>query len=245
MNLKDLIQIDKDLAEIEEDIFQSELRLEALGEQSFRPNTSQIISIKNLASQFENFRSSGQPNIDDLEHIFEMEKINAEIELEKAEERRIFDYIQLRYNGPHSDLLKEKIALGIGIEFPHSSDQKLRLEELRVEQLILEQEMSQQQKLDSLEMAENFKELKYLLDQWLYQEKLIRKINDDVSIFNQSQLDIASNPPELILYHKKQLVDIQIDHLELENDIYDKYLDILEKTLILSEPTFLSYILEE
>ena len=243
-NTKDLIQVEADLQEISSDIHKNELRVNTLTQNGILPATDQIISIDKLTIQMATNGLQQLGRLDDVEDAFEIAKIDAEIGLEKAEEKRIFDYIQLRYNGPHSDLLREKIAVGIGVEIPHSSDQKLRIEELRVEQMILEQVIHQQRMLDSMELAMDIIDLQLLLETWRYEDQAIADQETSLDRFSNRGIDIKFDAPELILYQKERILKSKLAQVNLENDIYEKYLDILEQTVILGENRILIYILE-
>ena len=45
------------------------------------------------------------------EYHYERELIEREVALEKAEKRQILDFVQMRYNGPHDELLEERVQL--------------------------------------------------------------------------------------------------------------------------------------
>ena len=242
-NIKDLHQIDNDLRRIESKIAEYQLRLDLFQQYEILPDTDQLVSIEEISSQLKEQDLSGLPSVDQIERSFDLRKTAAEIELEKVEGGRIFDFVQLRYNGPHSDLLSERLALGVNIQFPGNSRSKLRMEELRVEQLIRQQEYDLEQQLDSIRLTRELDEFTILLRKWDYNQKVINQNSNELNDLLNKGINLAYENPDVILYQKESLIKLKQEQLELEEKIYNLFLDLLERTIILGENKFQSFII--
>lgn len=243
-NIKDVSQADADISAIQGKIQDHQLRLDLLEQKEILPKTEQLISISELSGQLVNQDLSGIPSIDQVEGSFQIKKIDAEIGLERIEGSRIFDFIQLRYSGPHSDLLSERLALGVSIQIPRSSRQQLRMEELRVEQLIRQQQFDQQRQWDSIAMSEDLEELTILIQKWNYNNDRMEDQQENLDSLIKGGLNISYDDPGIILYQKEQLLKLRQDQIRFEGDIYRLYLDLLERTIILGEESFYTFIIE-
>ena len=171
-----------------------------------------------------------------------MKKVDAEIKLEELEGSRIFDFIQLRYNGPHTDLLSERLSLGISIQFPSSSSNKLRIEELEVEQMLRQQEQDYQKQLDSLKLTKELNEFAVLLNKWKNNRNNLNQKQEELDSLVNQNMNVEFLDPSIILFQKERILKLQEDQLSLEDSIYNLYFDILERTIILGENQFTPYL---
>ncbi|NNF36819.1 MAG: hypothetical protein HKN68_22140 [Saprospiraceae bacterium] len=243
-NLKDLSQVDGDIRSVKGKINDHQLRIEILNKKNILPDTDQLISIQDISEQLVQQDLTQQSTINRAERDFELRKVKAEMELEKIESGRIFDFIQLRYDGPHNDLFRERVSLGINLQLPNNGRQKLRTEELKVEQLIRQQEYDLQQKLDSIRLSQELNEFTLLIRKWNYNYDIINQQEGELNNIINKGINIEFDNPDIILYQKEQLLRLMQDQLDLESDIYQLYLDLLERTTILGENRFYTFILK-
>lgn len=244
-NLKDLSQINGDIRKVKSDINDLQLRIDILKQKNLLPDTEQLITIEELSGQLIQQDFTQQPTINGTERDFEVRKVEAELKLEKIEDGRIFDFIQLRYKGPHNDLFRERVSLGINLQLPNNARQKLRTEELKVEKLIRKQEYDLHQKLDSIRLSRELDEFTLLIRKWDYNNNIINQQDSELNNLVNKGISIEYDNPDIILYQKEQLLRLRQDQLDLERDIYQLYLDLLERTTILGENRFFSFILKK
>lgn len=243
-NIKDLSQVDAEISSIRGKIQDYQLRLDLLEQKEILPNTEQIISIAELSGQLTNQDLTGLMTIDQAEESYEIKKLDAEIALEKIEGSRIFDFIQLRYRGPHSDLLRERLALGVNLQIPTSSRQQIRMEEMRVDQLIRQQQFYQQQQLDSIVMSQDLEEFSLLMHKWNDNNVQIEEQKTTLDSLVKGGLNVSYDDPEIILYQKEKTLKFRQDQIRLEGEIYKLYLDLLERAVLLAEEGFDSLIIQ-
>ena len=165
------------------------------------------------------------PDLD--EYYYERELIEREAALEKAEKRQFLDFVQMRYNGPHDEVLRERVQLRLGFVLPTSGNRNLKLEELRLEQeeLIREQQvrrqkseqqvMEQQQRVrDRIRVYRKFVQVK---------EEELRELRALAQAIAQRR----GSDPDLLLKINEDTEQIRLDKLERQEEIYDDYLEYL------------------
>lgn len=167
---------------------------------------------------------------DQIEDAYKLDMIQAELDLEDAEKKQILDFVQLRYRGPHDDVFKERLSVGMGISLPNNGNRKLKIKELQIEQdRILEDQAADQI------------EARYTLN------LLKEKIQKDIVIYNYYATQIKKErstlqnlsakisaeegyDPISILNIEEREIGNQIDRTEMLEDILFDYLNYLKRS---------------
>lgn len=241
-NLKDLSKAEQEIRDLQEDVFVDKLNIEKWSSKSDLPEVEKMVSPQELMNRLNSGYITGSDPFEVASMQFEKDKINAEIELEKAEESRIFDFFQIRYDGPHSDILRERISMGISLQLPYSSSKRLRQEELLLEQILNDQTFEYEKRLDSIELVMDLKKIDGLLKQGNFKEDQIKKQSEEIQLLIQYGLDEEYNSPELILFKKEQLVKSRLKLLDTYNDLYNQIFDLLSDYLLLDQPSLSTII---
>jgi hypothetical protein len=165
---------------------------------------------------------------EEIEYELKINKL--EQDLEKAENRKYLDFIQMRYNGPHSDPYAEKLSFGVGITIPNSGNYRLNIKELEIEEIQLKKEKQ-------IEQTEHNREVKRLLyrirgDFQLYRESL--------QSFAQEQADLLSSRAELtrmepfdiesFKFIEEQLIKLELDELKATYELNLKIIKYFKDT---------------
>ena len=176
------------------------------------------------------------------EYAMKNDLINKEIRLEKAEQNKIFDFGNIRYRGPHEDILKERISIGAAVSLNRSGSRKLKIAKLELEKA----ELNTKKNEDSLE-AENDLDL------------LSKKINRNILALdkyvelktteqreNKKLIDLLNEKsginPILLLDLKQNNIEIELKRLDLLNDIYRDYLEYLFSSEAIYNIPFRNYL---
>ena|GEM_PF-1173412 len=165
----------------------------------------------------------------DPELMYEIETINRELDLERAEQKQYFDFAQVKYQGPHNDPARERLSVGIAFRLPTSGDQVLKLRELELEAEALRAEQAREAagKTTDLEarrqlLLGHFNRYATLTDLYLREkqefEDLSRKLSGREGI----------NPLPLLKIKARALRN-ELKLLRLEEELYDGYLDLMER----------------
>lgn len=232
-NVKDLLQAEAAVRELELDIETGREQLQILTGAALPPATEALLppaglEARLIATDWQAVRAA-LPG----EEALDLAQVEAETELERAEKNRLIDFVQMRYNGPHSDLLTERLNLGLAFDLPTSSGRRLDLEELRVEQLLLEQEITQQRTLDSLQVAARLAGLRTRLGQWRRLSDDLARQTEQLARLLAAGADPAYDSPDLYLFQQEAVLERELEVLEVEAEVYRAYLELLEEAGVL------------
>lgn len=162
------------------------------------------------------------------EFDFEKEGIEKEIALENQESNQLIDFGQIRYQGPHSDLLEERIQIGVGLQLNTSSSRKLKIQKLKMEI----DELEWENRLEKIEAEQNTKLLKdKIRNQILYYKEFesikSQEIDKAQEVLNLIIKREDVDPLKLIkLEESKLLINKKIK--SLQEDILKNYIDYLK-----------------
>jgi len=100
------------------------------GEYIILPDTINLSAYQN-AIQVSLVTESG-PNMSQGD-IIDLQTIQHEEELEKAEQNRVLDFLALEYRGPHDIELERRVSMGVSLNLPFFGANNLSLAKLKVE----------------------------------------------------------------------------------------------------------------
>ena len=176
------------------------------------------------------------------EYHYERELLDRELALERAEKRQFLDFVQVRYEGPHDDLLRERVQLRAGFVLPTSGNRNLKIEELRLEQeeLAREQQVKgelltrriaarQRAVLDGIRVYQTFRRIK---------DKEIEQLEEVARALAQRK----GSDPDLLLKINEDTEQVRLEKLERLEEIYDDYLDYLALTGQLFDEPLRNYL---
>ncbi len=165
-----------------------------------------------------------------------------EIAMENAETKQILDFVQVRYGGPHDDLFNEKVSVGVGINLPTKSRNKIKINELLLEQK--DDEIQYQKDIEDQKVEATIAYEALIEELKLYQ--LILSQNENSILKNKTIKDriessAASSPIDLL--DIKLLEHEKIERLfELEKDVFQAYLDWLEASGLMNALPLKNYL---
>ena len=168
--------------------------------------------------------------------------LDAEVELERAEGRRIFDFLEAEYRGPHSDPFRQRLNLTASFELSRSGSRWLKLQELAVERDLLNREQRTELELHADERRRRAQELLRRIDIW---EDARRRSSAQAARADQLVKRASGREgvnPLLQLYQRERTIRQEMDFLELELKIYEEYLAYLAHTMLLYEVPVRNYL---
>ena len=236
---KDWLDIQQNIAQLKIDIYQHEAEIASLLPDGKKINYDNLIAINQLKEQFQEVTAvSSKEN----EAIIEKELIEGEIALEKAEQKKVFDFLQIQYRGPNDNPFEEKISLTAAFQFPFSGKQKLKLEELAIEKETLEREVAAEKRLKQYKVKEKIRKIGLLITELEFTEKTMLAHLDRAKIIVERNNQNADNNPLFLLYQKEEIFKKQLDFLKLEMTIYQEYIEYLALTESLFQEPFYNYL---
>ena len=169
---------------------------------------------------------------------YEKEWIQKELALEKAKNRQLFDFVQLRYVGPHENLLSERVHLGIAFRIPNSGARKLKMHELQLQGYESDMEARQYQFETSAAQQQlrlRIRDYEFYMQTVRQERTQLEQLGDKIS--RQEGFD-----PFLLLEIEERQLETREKALRKKEMILLDYLDYLEDTGQMCEMPFVNYL---
>ena len=154
-----------------------------------------------------------------------VELIQNQYELEDAERRNMFRFVETKYEGKADDIFREKFSVGIGIRLPIKGAAKLKLNELKLEQLKAE---NKNQVLEITLKNEKIKLLDKLQNLLAEYELISKQKEGSQANFSMKQyVNLADVSAYTLLKIRESLLhkDLQLNRIKYK--IYDQYIQLL------------------
>ncbi len=229
----DWIEVQQDIAQLEIDIFTEQAFLETWQAAGFWLNWDNLLPIDSVLIAIDHY-STNRFQLQAREYDVDNLIIEREEALEEAEQKKLLDFVQIEYNGPHTDELQEKVSLTAAFRLPFSSGRKLKMEEIAIEKEILQQERLVEKQISQYKEKERKKQLQLLIQEWTFMKAKFAQQAQKMLDFTQRE----DNSPLLLLLQKETKLDRALDLLKLETTIYQAYIDYLRFTEQLYQPMF-------
>ena len=183
------------------------------------------------------------PEYTDLEIEHKKQLLIKELELESAEQKKLFDFAQIKYNGPHSDQLRERISMGLGFQLTNSGNTKLKIQELQIEQ----EELNRELKRDIQENKDNIKILADKLQSELQIFYLFQKtIKEERIQLQELSSKIAQKEgisPIFLLDVEERYLAMKIKTLNKKEALMEEYLKYLHQSNKMCQGDFVNYLM--
>ncbi len=227
---KDWLEIQEDIAQLEIDIYKEANILSTWEFQGL--NWEDLIPADSILNQLGNNTNNRFPlkaRAYDVENLI----IEREEELEQAEQKKLLDFVQVEYRGPHEDLLKERVSLTAAFRLPFSSGRKLKMEEIAIEKEMLQQERLAEKQLNKYKEKDSRNKLDLLIEELIFSKKLYAEQAKKMLSIAQKSSAMRGDNPLFTLYQKEAQIEKKLEVLKLEMAIYAEYLDYLKLTELL------------
>ena len=236
------MRLRRNLINVETEILELESRQNDLRGNGAALDWSDFLSLESLLA----YVQQNRPGTDYIAAKYDLERelVDSEMELETAERRRIFDFLEAEYGGPSADPFRERVSFTASFEINRSGNRQLKLQELAVERDLLERERRVELQLDAYDRArevEKIERLVELLDTSKTRTDAQALLTDRIVALDAGR---EGTSPLLALYQREQRIKSALRHQEMEMDIYRAYLDYLETTLVLYELPMKNYFSE-
>ena len=181
----------------------------------------------------------------DAKYDYRQALLDKEIALERAEKRKIFDFVQVRYAGPHDDLLGERIAVGAAIKIPTSGNRNLKIEEIRIEQ----QELALEHRIARQEIAEEMNERLLQIRSKIAVYRTFEEVRaSEIESYQAISTFVAQEQgedPILLLEINENIEKVELDKVKHLEEIYEEYLEYLSLSGKMFTRPFKNYLTKE
>ncbi|MEM6395097.1 MAG: hypothetical protein AAF741_02030 [Bacteroidota bacterium] len=163
----------------------------------------------------------------DLADPFAYEKtlLEKEIALEQAEDQRWLDFVQIRYQGPHEDLLTERIALSMGVNIPTPGQDKIKIEELKIEQAEYAQRTALAEEARQRRSLTNRRQLTQALSALQELQSIIGEESNRLDRLFDALSNDASQDPGILLDIRQRQLEQRQQLLEQTGAVMEAYLE--------------------
>ena len=224
LSVSDLINASKERDKLQIRIERDQQRLNTQKDLAANSQES-IIAVDELEKIFAMIIGINMPSQTYDEHKFELNRIENQYQLEKAEKDKLFDFAQIRYNSNPDDIWEEKINLGFAFRFPHSSKSSLDLIELQLEKMIEEEKFERQKREIEENIEENYTNFLEQFENYNAAQKLISTLKKYEELTKSIQPSSKSEIVE-ILELNIESIEEQIDLINVKKDLYDSYIEL-------------------
>jgi len=178
----------------------------------------------------------------DLETAYKKEMLLKEIDLENSEENRIIDFVQVKYNGPHSDEIRERLSVGLGFQLSNSGNSRLKMQELQIEQEELDLQLardtrSQQTNLEALE-----NELQSDIQAFFYFVKIHKEERENLQQLSANISQKEGTSPLILLDIEERNLSLKLRAISKRESLFEDYLNYLQETDKMCQPTFVNFL---
>jgi len=182
-----------------------------------------------IQSAKESLLATNRPYISNSD-MLDLQVLRNEMELEKAENNRVLDFVSLEYRGPHDNYLEERVSLGMSFNLPFFNGNQLSIAKIKVEQ---EQEQYKIEKVKQESLAKLTKIRESIFSN-VFEYNSYNKLYSEIEAEN---LQLISNMerqaiinPSIKLNHRIQVIENKLSLLKIQESIVKNYLDYLRAT---------------
>lgn len=159
---------------------------------------------------------------------YSLNEIDLEIQTELAEEKRVFDFVELQYTGPHRRPWQERWSLGISANLPFFNSNKMAIAKLKVEREkeLLDAEWKRKQRQRKID--DIVRNMQLQLEEYKQSQSLFVR-------FEKEKETLLANMAEK-LYNPLLNIEVQMDRIKIK-----MALDQMLENLLLS---YIDYLAE-
>lgn len=195
-------------------------------------------------SQFlaNNILSTDIDGLVDQETEFEKQLLIREIELETSENRQLIDFVQVKYNGPHTDFLRERLSVGLGFQLSNAGDKRLKMQELQIEQEELNRETERDIREDQAKLTDLELKLRSDIQAFFHLQEVMQKERAQLQRLGNDMSQKEGVSPLILLDIEERHYTMKLESLEEMEDLLADYLTYLEESNKMCGPGVVNYL---
>jgi hypothetical protein len=183
-----------------------------------------LISLDSIKGYLEKIAVQSQNSSPEIQALLqEQQMLESEMDLEKSEQRKVVDFLQLKYNGPNDDPWKERLSVGIGLQLSNSGSQKLKMQKLQIEQ----EELKRKTERKIHRQQEEIEWLKYKLERNIrvYREyyAVVEEEIEKQRAYGKKATQGKNYSPLYLLTAESKKLKSEMELLKMQEDIFKLY----------------------
>lgn len=251
VNITDLLKIDEDIQELDRDILQAQLQQKEIIRQLFTdfPNPGKItldsttwISLDKMELVLREAKDDPVANLDQALQMLRVNTEQLKYDMEKAESKRILDFVQLKYAGRNSLNVQKEFSVGVGVQIPTKSTGRVKINEAMLDMLDEEYQQEMQTATLHKRIDDRYAQFYALLEEYnLIQQQI--KDSDLQRVYDKYSANGAIHPITL-LRMKETFLKNRRALRRLEEEACFTFLEILTYKGLLSQTPTVNYLSE-
>lgn len=242
-----LFKLQTDKSDIEMELHEIQLKEKVLlnkyNIQDKSIDFGEFITIEAIAQYLDsNQLTHTTTDIIDTETEYKKQLLHQEMELEESEKKRIIDFVQVKYNGPHSDLLEERISLGMGFQLSNAGNQKLKIQKLKIKQEELQRKSQRELKEKQSKLTSLESKLHRDIETFFHLQKTIQNERTQLQNISSKITQKEGSSPLLLLDIENRHLSMKIKALDQKKKLLEEYLKYLEAANKMCLSTFTNYL---
>ncbi len=178
----------------------------------------------------------------DLKTEHKKQLLLKEIELESAEKKQLIDFAQIKYTGPHSDALQERLSVGLGFQISNAGSDKLKMQKLQLEK----EELNRKSEWDVQEKKEKLNMLEYGLRQDIQAYFDFQGIREEergqLQNLGEKIAQKEGVSPLFLLEIAERNLSMKDKSLNKKEDLFKSYLKYLQQSGDMCQSDFINYL---
>ena len=206
-------------------------------------NFDNFITIETLSQNLnETLPSLAATEALDQKGIYEQQLLAKEIELESSEDKQLVDFVQVKYNGPHTDAWEERLSIGLGFQLSNSGNKKIKLQELQLEQEELNRKLVRAQQEKQEKLIDRRNKLQSDLQAYFHFQKTIKEERSQLQTLSSRMAQKAGTSPLLLLDIEERHLLLQIKALNKKEALLKDYLRYVHQSDQMCPANFVNYL---
>lgn len=245
IEIDDLLKVEEGILELDRDISKAE-RLKAHAIRQLFPGQSALIdytleadswiSVERMESFLKENKTLPLQNLEQTQKEVQVDFLQLEYDLEKSEEKKILDFVQVKYAQREDLEVHRELSLGLGFNIPTKSSARVKLNEDMLD--ILNEQYEQQLITSNLEekIAAYYAEFDMLIEEYRLIQQQISANRLEATYEKYSTTEEVN--PLTLLRIKESVLENKRLVKEIEKEVCLLFLEILKcKGLIHQTPT--------
>jgi hypothetical protein len=252
LDIDKLLRTEEDLQELDQDILRYQNEKEFCVKQLFpeEKNPQQVsltktnwISLQTMQRVLEKAAASPTLTLDQVNQKSDIEQARINYDIEVAKTNKILDFVQVRYDGRDNLGVQQEFGVGLGLNIPYKSNNRLRIneaqldifdEELRLE--LLRQEAEE-------DFIADYAKFENLLKQWQLVQK--HKAESDLENTYNKYLNNGTVHPLSLLRIKESILKSQEELHQIEEEACLLFIDLLATKGLIGETPAINYLSDD
>jgi hypothetical protein len=252
LDIDKLLRTEEDLQELDQEILRSQNEKEFCIKQLFpeEKNPQQItliksnwISLQTMQGVLEKAAASPTLTLDQVNQQGDIEQARIDYDFEVAKTNKILDFVQLRYDGRDNLAVQQEFGLGLGLNIPYKSNNRLRINEAQLDVFDEELRLELLRQETEEDFIADYAKFDFLLKEWQLVQKHIEESALE-STYNKYRSNGTVHPLTLLRI-KESILKSQEELHKIEEEACLLFIDLLATKGLIGKTPAINYLSDD